>query len=181
MRMIISAVLALILIAVAVLLVFRKRGGQDPADIDAYMAGQAELTVKYARAVHSVDLDFSVESVEIVERILGDIHQANSAKPLSDSELEGQVIRWASYLGETAKRIRAGRWQRDSTLGKDTFPVQFDEQNAIFPIAWVHKRITNGEEDNVKFKFHVAMLPDSFKELSTEDLEGMADSEDRKK
>lgn len=139
------------------------------------------LAVRFAREAHSIELDFSTESIQAVEEILGKIHEEHSTRLLTDVQLEEHVIRWASYIGEVAKRIRPGRWQRDSTLGKDTFPLEFDSKNAILPIAWVHKRITNGEEDNVWSKFRVSLMRDSLKELSTDDLERIAEQEDSKK
>jgi hypothetical protein len=51
-----------------------------------------------------------------------------------------------------------GTWAVDHKVaGPGSFPIRWGEHEA-FPIGWCGKRIVNGEEDNVWFKFQLLLL-----------------------
>lgn len=49
-------------------------------------------------------------------------------------------------------------------------PIVFAPGNEAFPSAWVYKRITNGPNDNVTFKFQVVISPERLQHLPASPL-----------
>jgi hypothetical protein len=125
-------------------------------DFDYAMQVVAKEAVRRAKSEHGVDLDFGPASIERLEAMLGSIHEGHLKHPLTEKELSLQSIRWGAYIGEMLKRVRTGKWQRDSEqAGRGTMPVVFDSENEAFPCSWAYKRIADGPDDNVIFKFQV--------------------------
>ena len=138
------------------------------SDFDYAMQVVAKEAVRRARAEHQVDLDFAPDSIERLEGMLRSIHESYLKNLLSEKELSLQSIRWGAYIGEMMKRVRAGKWRRDSeNLGKGTMPVVFDSDNEAFPCSWVYKRIADGPEDNIVFKFQFFSDPQLRKHLQS--------------
>ena len=130
------------------------------SDFDYAMQVVARQAVKGARADHKVELDFSSDSIERLEGILAKIHEGHLEKPLTDKELQLQSIRWGAYVGEVLKRIQPGKWQRDSEkAGRGAMPVVFGPGHEAFPCSWVYKRMADGPDDNIVFKFQVFSSP----------------------
>jgi hypothetical protein len=129
-------------------------------DFDYAMRHLAQRAVVLARAEHSLELDYSPASIERVEQILGKIGDSHLQKPMSERELSIVSARWGAYIGETMKRLRPGKWRRDSeNIGANSMPVVFDSSNEAFPCSWAYKRIVDGPDDNVVFKFQVFSDP----------------------
>lgn len=130
------------------------------SDFDYAMQVVAKEAVRRAKSEHKVNLDFSPNSIETLEEMLGRIHQGHLQKALTEKDLSLQSIRWGAYLGEVIKRVRPGKWQRDSEqAGRGTMPVVFDSSNEAFPCSWVYKRMADGPDDNIVFKFQVFSDP----------------------
>ncbi len=126
------------------------------SDFDYAMQVVAKEAVRRAKTEHRVDLNFAPDSVERLETMLGNIHEAHLKNPLSEKELSLQSIRWGAYIGEVLKRVRPGKWHRDSPkAGRGTMPLVFDSEHQGFPCSWVYKRIADGPDDNVSLKFQV--------------------------
>ncbi len=128
-------------------------------------AGQA---VEAAKKRFNTTLDFSPESVEQVEVILGKIHERHKNSSLTDSDLVKESMKWGSYIGEIIGKIHACHWAMNSTVGGEgSFPVVYEDKGESFPVRWCYKRIKNGDEDNVWHKFTILVLerdtPDAFK------------------
>jgi len=136
-------------------------------NFDYAMKVVANEAVKRANQEHQVVLDFSTTSVQRLEEdILAKLHEAHLKSPMSEADLTRLSIRWGAYLGETLKRSRPGRWHRDSQkAGRGTTPVVFEPGTEAFPRSWVYKRIADGPEDNVAFKFKVFTNPELQKHL----------------
>jgi hypothetical protein len=132
-----------------------RRVPQRPASeqMRAFAAGALQA----AADAYEVTLDYSVASVERVEDILGTLHNENQAHPLLPERLVAEANRWGAYVGEVARRVRGGEWQRDSAhAGANAYPLVIG-QNEIYPCAWCFRRITNGPEDNVWVKFRLTV------------------------
>ena len=80
---------------------------------------------------------------------------------------------FGAYIGEVIRRKFGGSWSVDHAVaGPQTFPINWHGREA-FPVGWCGKRILNGDEDNVWFKFQVVTseeLPDSLDSSSGEAL-----------
>jgi hypothetical protein len=129
----------------------------------------ANEAVRRANREHQVALDFSPASAQRLEEdVLAKLHEAHLKTPMSEQDLSRLSIRWGAYLGETLKRSRPGRWHRDSQkVGRGTTPVVFNPGTVAFPRSWVYKRIADGPEDNVAFKFQVFTNPELRQHLGT--------------
>ncbi len=116
-----------------------------------------DLAVKVA-LFYKVKLDFSLNSVKKVEDVLSKISEEYK-KNQNEEGIEGIALEFAAYIITVIERnLLLGKWQRDSELGKDTFPYDLGNNNYIFPYAWCQKRIFDGDEDNVWQKFKTLVL-----------------------
>jgi hypothetical protein len=126
------------------------------ADEMAILAMQA---VEAARDAYDTNLDFAPDSVEHVEGILARLHQEHTTRPFFPERLAGEANRWGAYVGEVARRVKGGEWQRDSAhVGAGAYPLVWADQDEIYPCAWCFRRLTNGPEDNVWDKFRITVL-----------------------
>ena len=125
------------------------------ADMTAAFALDA---IDHAKAVASVELDFTAESIGQVEDILTKLHDALPkgffSKLFKSGPSESDILTmskmYGSYLGEVLRRVRGGEWK---LIDGQVTLTNGDER--IWPIAKVYKRITNGGEDNVAVYFKV--------------------------
>jgi len=108
---------------------------------------------------YGINLDFSVESVKDVEKILSKI-STEYKKNKNEEGLNGLALELAAYIiAVIEKNISVGKWERDSVeFGKDVFPYDLGEGNIIFPYQWCLKRIHDGEGENVWTKFDTLVL-----------------------
>jgi hypothetical protein len=136
------------------------------SDFDYAMQVVAKEAVRRAKTEHRVDLDFEPASIERFEAMLGSIYEDHLKSPLTEKDLSLQSIRWGAYICEMIKRVRTGKWQRDSEqAGRGAMPVVFDSENQAFPCSWAYKRIADGPDDNIVFKFQFCSDPNLRKQL----------------
>ena len=144
-------VVALFLFRVVLLFIVRLRSRMD---FNYAMRLLAKRAVLIARREQGVTLDYSPGSIERVERILSALHDRQTGNPMSDRELSILSARWGAYIGEVMKRVRSAKWRRDSEVsGAGAMPLIFDAGSEAYPRSWVYKRIVDGPEDNIVFKF----------------------------
>lgn len=148
---------ALLLAPVVLICVSRARARLN---FDYAMRLLARRAVLLARTERGVVLDYSPASIERVEEVLGKIRESHLQKAMSDKELSIVSARWGAYIGEVMKRVRPAKWQRDSAqTGVGTMPLIFDGGSEAYPRSWAYKRIVDGPEDNVVFKFQAFSDP----------------------
>src|SRR5262245_42301533 len=87
---------------------------QHAGDIGEMMQAYAEDAVRAARQ-RNVNLDYSEQSVEEVERLLGELHEEMHSCSSSSSQTEEQRLDeisrvWGGYLGEVVRRRFGGEW-----------------------------------------------------------------------
>jgi len=124
---------------------------------DAKLAGvlvaQSQSAVHTAKLTWNESLDFTQDSLEAVERLLGKIHNAGrfgggSAAP-GEEELAAASKMWGTYIGEVIRRHYGGQWSQ----GEDgTLTLLIGEARA-YPIAKARKRIVDGASENVRYYF----------------------------
>ena len=126
------------------------------------MSAYAADAVDFARQRFSVSLDYSHASVEQVESIAEKLFQAQPKgfigklfkKAPSEQELQTVCKMLGGYIGEVLRRSKGGEWalnQEFSAIG-----IQSGE-SWLFPPAKVHKRLTNGSEDNLWSYFRMVL------------------------
>lgn len=118
----------------------------------AHFAGEAAKWVKKDR---DINLDYSLESVRVVEQELGRISKdVDSANPKPGTF--GIAMGYGAYIGEVFRRRDGGSWAVDHPAGgARSYPLTTKSNAVIFPIGWCWKRLISGEEDNV---YHKAMV-----------------------
>jgi len=125
-----------------------------PTDPNEFMPEMANRAVQFATE-HGKTLDYSAESVKVVESLLGGLHDSRAKQQLSDREVNVQALHFGAYIGEVIRRKYDGSWGTDHPVaGPKSFPMHWNGGES-FPIGWCGKRILNGDEDNVWFKFQV--------------------------
>ncbi len=128
-----------------------------PPDVETLMQQMNQSAFKVASS-YGVALDYSDESVQGVESILGDFHN-EFKKTKDDSGLRGIALFFAAYLGEVIRRKGlGGSWSRNHpTIGEDSFPFAWNGGD-LFLYGWCQKRIFDGKEDDVWIKYRVCVL-----------------------
>lgn len=117
----------------------------------AYFATEA---IKWVKKDRGIDLDYSVDSIRVIEEELGRISkEVDRANPQRGTF--GTATSYGAYIGEVLRRRDGGSWAADHpTAGPRSFPLTTKSNTVVFPVGWCWKRLTNGEEDNV---YHKAM------------------------
>lgn len=130
--------------------------------VNDMMAAYAEDAVDYAKQQFGIQLDGSRESVEKIEAMADTLFQSIPRSRLgrlfkkgpSDEEIDTMCKMFGGYIGEVFRRAKGGDWavnQEFSAIG-----IQQGE-SWIFPPAKVHKRLTNGGEDNLWSYFRIVV------------------------
>jgi hypothetical protein len=130
-------------------------------DFDYCMQVIAKEAVKKATAEQKIHLDFSPDSIEFLDEMMGDMHESHLKHPLGEKELSVLSLRWGAYIGEAVKRVHPAKWQRDSErMGRGTTPLVYESGEQAFPRSWVYKRIVDGPMDSVASKFRLFSNPE---------------------
>jgi hypothetical protein len=124
------------------------------ANTDEFVQWLASEAVKDAWEQNHVKLDYSVESIKYVERILGGLHSQYTKDP-STISVKGLGSAYGAYIGEVIRRSEPGaHWQRDDEMGEKSYPIIWGPTAGhSYPMAWCYHRILNGDEDNVWVKY----------------------------
>jgi hypothetical protein len=167
----VSSLIVLVLLILAVFFFWRirkqpteKREFHGTQEFIDFLASEA---IKDAREQNHVNLDFSSESIEKVEQILGNLHDLYIKNPSSISA-NGLGSAYGAYVGEVIRRTEPGaRWERDDEVGGEkSYPIIWGAGSAhSYPMAWCYHRIVNGPEDNVWVKYKV--LKDKYSVLNS--------------
>jgi|SRR5947209_7868534 len=106
--------------------------------------GRAEKHRELAKTVFDLDLDYTAESIPKLDQM---IEEGWPKTPPAD--LDGVVLAFGSYLGESIRHLHGGDWCYSEANG-----IHFDVANRdikIFPFSKVKKRFLNGDEDSLGY------------------------------
>lgn len=134
-------------------------------DIGEMMQACAERAVAAARQFQ-VELDYSEESLQQVEAILGRLHgpvSGEAAGPAPyDAETEDLCKIWGGYLGEVVRRRWGGEWVLETYPGGGVLTVALSVPGGtVFPSMKVYRRLSQGAGENV-WAFY-CMMRDRFR------------------
>jgi hypothetical protein len=123
------------------------------------------MTAGAARAVElaanaRITLDYSLESIRVVEQQLAGLHDKIpkgflarlKGKGPSNSEIHLMSMTFGAYIAEVFKRHFGGHWSEENTMQPGTKVPTFHlaaNGGEIWPQIKVAKRLRNGPEDNV--------------------------------
>ena len=127
------------------------------------MVAYSQDAVDHARAHFRVELDYSLESVQAVEKILAQIYDAIPRgvwkifrRRLPQDALSGLAKMYGGYIGEVMRRRRGGNWVIETgVVSPDPAITLRNGDDRVFSPAKVWKRLTNGPEDDVWMYFQV--------------------------
>src|SRR5579864_5331919 len=117
--------------------------------VHAMVTSYAEQAVVLAREFHS-QLDYSENSVMELESILNTLSREMPGSKPSDEDVSEICKVWGSYLGEVVRRRFGGEWSIETYPGKQFATLTLSVNGSrLFPSIKVHRRLTEGEGDNV--------------------------------
>jgi hypothetical protein len=117
--------------------------------VSAMAEAYAEKAVQKAREFNT-QLDYSENSLMEVEIILSQLASSLTAAQASASDVGEMCKMWGSYLGEVVRRRFGGEWSVETYPGKQFATLTLSVgANKLFPTMKVHRRLTQGADDNV--------------------------------
>jgi hypothetical protein len=127
-------------------------------DIGKVMAAYAEDAIDYVRTNFQTELDYSEQSVQLVEALLGALHEqmpaelrAQCHKGPPPETIDQFAKAFGGYVGEVMRRNWGGRWKHETAAfpGEAHYTLQLRAGSDVWPHYKAGKRIINGPEDNV--------------------------------
>lgn len=118
-------------------------------------AMQAYAADAVASVQADLELDYSVESLRIVERLL-EIGGAGFDR--GDDSLRAIATMWGGYVGEVFRRRWGGEWvfpedgpfqKRLCLIIHDATGLPTGREIALFPVERAYKQLVNGSEDGI--------------------------------
>ena len=117
--------------------------------VESMVRAYSQAAVEMAREFKAT-LDYTENSVMEIEAILTQFAQdLASGKPPAD-EMDEMCKLWGCYLGEVVRRRFGGEWGIETYPGKEFATLTLNVGgNKLFPSMKIHRRLTEGENDNV--------------------------------
>jgi hypothetical protein len=114
-------------------------------DLGAMMEGYAQAAVELAHTEFERELDYSANSVEVLDDILVLVSES------PEKDIDFEVRLWGSYLGEVLRRRYAGGWEMTQYPGGTVAVPAVDVRGSrLFPLMKVYRRLTAGEEEDLQ-------------------------------
>lgn len=131
---------------------------EPPGPIADIQMKLTALALQVASESFGKQLDFSTDSIKLVEAILAEFHR-EYVKTQSEEGLNGIALEFGAYIATTIQRNTGqGVLERDHPeFGEASFPFYFDG-GTLFPYAWCIKRIFDGPGDDISSKYRVLVL-----------------------
>jgi hypothetical protein len=130
------------------------------------MAAYADDAVNAARQMFSVELNYTPDSVQQVEFMLGELSRSVRRNWLqrlfrlgmTEDQTDTIAKMFGGYIGEIMRKDKGGTWQIiDSPTGEGNVIALVNGEDKIFPPAKAYKRLVNGKEHDVWLYFQVLM------------------------
>lgn len=123
----------------------RKRLESMPfPDLASMMEGYSRGAVDTARNDFRKTLDFTAESIEVLDEILVLVSES------PDHDVDYEVRLWGSYLGEIIRRRYNGGWEMTPYPGGTVAVPAIDVRGSrLFPLMKIYRRLTMGEEEDL--------------------------------
>jgi hypothetical protein len=151
----ITVVIALIVLVVIFQFIrARGRAAQPaPRTVEEMIAHLSSEAVDIGKQNYGMTLDYSTESIEHVEEILGKLYDEYQADPNPRGK-NGLIHIFGAYIGECIRRNHPGDgWPSEVPEGGTGYLSVHWEGGSSAVMGWCHKRLTNGPEDNVWHKY----------------------------
>ncbi len=112
------------------------------ASLAEMMGAYAGEAVRTAWSDHRLRLDFSDDSVQILEQIL-------AGQAAEDLDFQSRL--WGGYFGEVIRRRFAGEWELTQPPGGGVAvtPTVVAGGGRLYPLIKVYRRLTMGEAESL--------------------------------
>ncbi|HLJ86205.1 MAG TPA: hypothetical protein VKZ53_05240 [Candidatus Angelobacter sp.] len=121
---------------------------QSHDSVDNMVRDYSRKAIEKAQSLNA-ELDYSENSLMEVEVILGRLADSISGGGPNEDVTETCKV-WGCYLGEVVRRRFGGEWGIETYPGKQFATLTLNiAGNKLFPSMKVHRRLTEGEGDNV--------------------------------
>lgn len=128
--------------------------GKTFDSLDAMMLAHAEEAVRVAEADHGMILDYSPESVRLLETVLA------ARSPVPEGEQESATRLWGAYYGEVFRRRYPGDWimavypgqlnsGRADAGTEMALPALDFGGSQVYPLLKVFRRLTIGPGEDL--------------------------------
>ena len=132
------------------------------AKIQAIATAYAQDMVDYAQSRYQIQLDGTDQSIEQIEKIATQLHEAYVKQPPTEDQLNTFIKMLGSYTGEVYRKNHGAEWGW-VTLNGNRFPGLRRQQSKLFwPWGKARDRIINGKEDNL-FNYYKYLADPDFK------------------
>jgi hypothetical protein len=137
----------------------RGQGTPSFATTEEFIGFACQNALTDAQTYNHIKLDYSVDSLKQVDKILGQVHEAYVKSP-SSIHVRGVAAEYGAYVGEVIRRSQPNvYWTRDSKVaGEKTYALHW-KAGESYPFTWCAERITNGEEDSIWIKYSILNDP----------------------
>ena len=112
--------------------------------------------IDYAKQTYGIDLDWSDDSVQQVERIAALLHEEYQKTPPTSEQIAPFYRALGSYIGEVFRRNHGAEWGW-VTLQGNRFPGMLHKSSSFWPWGKALNRIVNGPEDNLWHYYQVLL------------------------
>jgi hypothetical protein len=121
---------------------------RNMTDLNEEMRATADFAVNSAKIDYRLDLDYSEESLAVLDNILGKVYWEYSSEPAVEKEnslIYNKSIIWGAYLGEYMRLKWSGTWVLNGNERRVMITgIEFS------PINFIYKKITNHPEYKVE-------------------------------
>jgi hypothetical protein len=118
------------------------------------MATHAAHIAEQVLRLEARELDYTVDSLAIVDEILGKFHDAGD----DPERMAETLFRFGAYIGEVIVRIMGGSWVRladEHPLGGAGWPVvRLGSEHFVNPIGKAYKRVQHGGAESITYFYH---------------------------
>lgn len=115
----------------------------------------AEVAVAMVQQFDGYRLDYSPESLKVVDRIVLQLHTEGD----SPQSVQRTILAFGCYVGEVMVRNLGYKWdqptEKEQSVGFTMVGVRDKKGGFSNPIGKVYKRVQNGNEDSVVFFYEV--------------------------
>lgn len=112
--------------------------------------------VHYAKENFKVHLDFTDNSIQLLEKIMENLSLSLKKNNPNEEQIETVTRLFAGYFGEVLRNKWGGKYIRENEnpLKENGVSIKINDKY-YFIVSKIYRRITNGKEDNVCFYFDV--------------------------
>lgn len=121
-------------------------------DSKPFCEGAVKVALQFGKT-----FSYKTEDINDMEEILEQYHNAYESKKITDEAAERLAICFGIYLGQIMLESKLSEFGYEWRVDENQPCLASDDNNKMYPVSKVYKRIINGIEDDVKSFYDVAI------------------------